>query len=100
MSEREDWNRRLQQARSLKVTGVMLALLCGLCTATCAGPTALGVLRGEVDVSETSYLGIAGVIGGLPIFCGLILYLGGIWVERGLRAERLSKSSKGDASVP
>jgi len=74
----------------MKFAGILMASLCGLCTTTCAGPAAIDALRGQADYMAPFYLMIAAIIGGAPALCGVALYLGGRWVERGLKAERRS----------
>lgn len=90
MSERDDRNARLGFAQTLKTSGLMVVLLCGLCTATCAGPAAYNHALGRGG-GETFYLGLAAVIGGVPIALGLVLLIGGVLTERAIRRERASR---------
>ena len=83
MSERDQRVRRAERARSLKTAGVMIATFCGLCTTTCAGPTAWNVARGENhDYMAAFVLQLAALIGLLPMFVGVGLYLVGRHMQR------------------
>ena len=83
---REDRNRRLARAGALKAAGVVIASLCGLCTATCTGPAIVDIVRGEPDYMAQFVVLVGAVLGGLPIAIGLIL------VAVGSRMEREAKS--------
>ena len=85
MSEREVRDKRRQRARTLKTFGLLMALLCGLCTTTCAGPTALERLRGEGEYMADFVLIIATIVGGLPTLVGLGMFLVGLRIERKLK---------------
>jgi len=98
MSERQDRNSRLQLAQALKGGGLMMVLLCGLCTATCAGPSAYRELSGGGGQEETFYLGLAVMIGAVPILVGLLLFVGGVLTERAIKREQTPKPPR--ASPP
>jgi len=85
VSEREVRDKRRQRARTLKTFGLLMALLCGLCTTTCAGPAAVGRLRGEADHIADLILLIATIVGVLPVAIGLGMFLVGLRIERKLK---------------
>lgn len=74
---REARLRRQARGRDLRMIGVLLAALCGLCTATCAGPMAVSTVTGHDDGYGMMFLPIAGVIGVLPFIVGVVLAIVG-----------------------
>jgi hypothetical protein len=89
-----DWRaRELARARHLKSSGVFMASLCGLCTGTCAGPTAYRVVIGRPEYMGELVLFVAAVIGVVPMLIGLGLYFLGRSDERRLLEIRPPPSS-------
>jgi hypothetical protein len=85
---RQERERRRKLGEALRITGILIATLCGLCTATCAGPSAVGMAMGEGDEYDPMVLTIASVIGVLPFLVGVGLALWGNWlIKTRARAE-------------